>query len=266
MILSTPTRADYIFKGWKNNATGIIVSSPVRATTTISLTAQWNRLYNIIYNNLTFGSQTAFVVTTSGNVAPTQYEYGVGFDLQNVIASISSSGVYSPQFLFLGWYTDPNFTTKVTNISATQTGVVTVYAKWRYDHSYFVDSRIYTITDSGRFNQSYDTIEIKLNSTQISNLQKMGMKYLFLHIKLQLCEVNDGYQYVFVYDGVGSGATLLWESEAIRHGGDGANTNYKVYEMRILIPLDKIQNVSALYVRYGASGNYEDNWKNKEIY
>ena len=58
----------------------------------------------------------------------------------------------------------------------------------------------------------------------------------------------------------------MWQSESIRHGGDDPVGTPAVYEMRILIPIEELKNVSTLCIRFGASGNFEDNWCNAQLY
>ena len=265
LTLPEPTRSGYKFKGWKNNSTGAIMVSPVRVAGNLTLTAQWVRVYNIYYRNLTFLGKTASVLWNYeiGNYAPTEYEYGVGLNLSNIVAFWQPDGPYSPQLHFLGWYTSTTFLTKRTNISVTNTGNVYLYAKWRYDQGNAGRIGTYTITDADRFTQSYDQISVALSS--YNDLVNIGMEYLAITLKINMWEVNDGYQYIFIYDGSGSGATLLWEQQ-ITFGGNGKDSTPGVEEFQIYIPLDKLKNVQFLYIRYGASGAFSDTWQNDRIY
>lgn len=105
-----------------------------------------------------------------------------------------------------------NYLLVTPNISATNTGNVYLYAKWRYDQGNAGRIGTYTITDADRFTQSYDQISVALSS--YNDLVNIGMEYLAITLKINMWEVNDGYQYIFIYDGSGSGATLLWEQHA----------------------------------------------------
>ena len=50
----------------------------------------------------------------------------------------------------------------------------------------------------------------------------------------------------------------------IEHGGTNKNTTYKTYNYTFNIDLDKF-NDEVIIIRYGASGNFYDNWKNKNL-
>lgn len=113
------SREGYTLEGWyttKDNS-GVKVSN----TDTYllekdqTLYAHWTpNVYDIIY------------VTDGGTfaTAPTKkYTYGVG--LNPIPTNITRE-----HYTFDGWYTDGNFTQKITNISTTQTNNVYLYAKW----------------------------------------------------------------------------------------------------------------------------------------
>lgn len=260
--LPTLTYGNYQVVSWGPYEVG----STYTITGKADLIAVWEgRHYNIYYRNLTFLGKTASVLWNYeiGNYAPTEYEYGVGLNLSNIVAFWQPDGPYSPQLHFLGWYTSTTFLTKRTNISATSTGNVYLYAKWRYDQGNAGRIGTYTITDADRFTQSYDQISVALSS--YNDLVNIGMEYLAITLKINMWEVNDGYQYIFIYDGSGSGATLLWEQQ-ITFGGNGKDSTPGVEEFQIYIPLDKLKNVQFLYIRYGASGAFSDTWQNDRIY
>ena len=74
-------------------------------------------------------------------------------------------------------------------------------------------------------------------------------------------EVDDGYQYIFLYDGPNESSNLIWSVE-IEHGGSGKSSTPRVYEFEIFVPIESIQNCQYLYIRYGASGMFSDTWQN----
>ncbi len=224
--------------------------------------AQWKRYYTIEYKYLTFQGQEAELTWDDYFLYSTTRDYyfaGYEFELNRVGAFWQTSTPYTSQLRFLGWCIDSNLTTMWNNIPSTQTGTVTLYAKWRYDYDNPSRSGTYTITDSGRFNQSYDQCYIPLSS--YNDLVGIGMQYLAITLKINMWEVNDGYQHIFLYDGSGSDANLLWSCD-IEHGSTSAG----VHTFQIYVPISQLQNVQYLYIRYGASGNFNDTWKNDKIY
>ena len=122
----------------------------------------------------------------------------------------------------------------------------------------------HTITDSGRFNQHHDDYTFTdLFDYSSSALKKAGYKTVKIDLYIDIKEVDDGYQYIMIYahsanngEGV-AGCT-------IEHGGSKKNTNYQTYHYTYNIDLDKF-NEDVIIIRYGASGNFEDNWKNKNL-
>ena len=235
----------------------------------ITLMAVWKgKTYSITYANMTFNGRTA-VTTWNGNTgvrAPSEYEYGVGLDLSKVGAYYQADSAYSPQLIFMGWYSEKEFY-RGASISTTVTGTVTIYAKWRYDYDNPSRSATYTITDDGPFNQGsrYDTVSIGLNSGIYQQLKNLGIKYLTINFKIRLWEVYDGYQEIYVYGGSGSG-NLLWSKTDIEHGGSGKSTTSAVYTYHITIDINKLSNVDTLYIRYSAHGAGKDDWQTNTMY
>lgn len=119
----------------------------------------------------------------------------------------------------------------------------------------------FTITDAGPFDssQKYDKLEqIAQTNRMIDYLQEIKINQLVLRFKIRLKEINDGYQHIYFYGGSGSN-NKLWET-TIEHGSGVVDTNYKVYEFKIVIPLEKLRNVDRIYIRYDGSGFWDDDW------
>jgi len=129
------------------------------------------------------------------------------------------------------------------------------------DHS---RTTTYLITDSGRFYQACDTFNIREQcGYSASKLYALGYRTIYMTVELNIWEVNDGYQYVFIYDGTGNNANLLGSIE-LEHGGTTKNTSSKRYAINFYVPITE-DSTDIICVRYGAAGNYEDDWKNSEL-
>lgn len=119
ILLADAGKEGYRFDGWYSDAdftTRVTVISKSQ-TGTVTLYAKFTaKTYNIIYN-LDGG--------TNGAGNPASYTYGTGVA---GFADASKEG-----YTFGGWYSDAAYTTKVTSISATQTGDMTLYAKFISD-------------------------------------------------------------------------------------------------------------------------------------
>lgn len=124
----TPKREGYDFLGWytdaayENEASSFggekSIIDNTGSTEDISLYAKW-----------TVGTYTVTLNTDGGTIAAgkevAEYTYGVGATLP-AAADMTKSG-----YTFAGWYDNSDFTgTAVTEISATDTGNKTYYAKW----------------------------------------------------------------------------------------------------------------------------------------
>ncbi len=100
------------YTGFTYDASKSNLSGTVLEDGSLELAIYYTRnTYDVKYNNVDGA--------TNGNAAT--YVYGVGLSL----ADPTKSG-----YTFGGWYSDSGFTSKVTSISGTQTGTVTLYAKW----------------------------------------------------------------------------------------------------------------------------------------
>lgn len=127
VTLAAPTRADYTFDGWYLESTFSTKVDQISAEDSGNLTlhAKWipNR-YTVSY--ILDGG-------TNSDENPDQYVYGTGAALHEASKE---------HFTFDGWYLDDTFTTKVTSLTATDSGNITLYAKWlpnQYTISYVLD-------------------------------------------------------------------------------------------------------------------------------
>ncbi|MCR3905714.1 MAG: MACPF domain-containing protein [Tenericutes bacterium] len=122
----------------------------------------------------------------------------------------------------------------------------------------------FLITDSGRFNQPYDLIDFaNTYGIDLQVMRLLGYNSVDVIIKLNVREVHDGYQYIFLYDGDSNSANLLG-SRMFEHGGSKKNTNWQIHSFAFSgIPLTV--NLQQMVIRYGASGSFSDDWINKDL-
>ncbi len=160
---ANPTMTGHDFKGWATSpssptATGTF---PVTEdTTTISTYyAVWEaKTYTITYDStsMTYGILNA--------ASPNSYTYGTAV----TIPDAGGAGT-----TFAGWYTDANFTTAFTGITATTTGNLTLYAKFTATVS------IYKEKVSGTLTTLLDTKTVTCGKTATAPTTPTKTNYTF---------------------------------------------------------------------------------------
>lgn len=122
ITLPTNVKRDkYVFNGWTKTNGSSTKYENIRPTDTGNLTyyASWvGEQYSITYN-LNGGS------FNNANNVKFHYRYGDAFSLSSIPYTPTKAGS-----AFQGWYSDPALTKRVTSISATTSGNMTLYAKW----------------------------------------------------------------------------------------------------------------------------------------
>lgn len=164
---SDPEKNGYTFEGWYKEAECInpwsFESDTVTGATT--LYANWEAQRYAIWYYLNGGE--------NDENAPASYTYGVGIQTLPTPARTD--------YVFLGWYTDSTLNVRVESISGTQTGVVTLYAKWQddsvsYDCAEIMGqaikaSRIHDVLGDGTGSVQYDpeTNVLTLNNATLES-------------------------------------------------------------------------------------------------
>ncbi len=140
----------------------------------------------------------------------------------------------------------------------------------RFDGDFVVDFgtiRSYErrIDDDGRFTNHYDTVDLwGKEGVTFEALKSQGYTKVDIEFTISIQEVDDGYQYFWFYPTTSSSATYL-TSTMLEHGAGYKNTSYKTYINRYYnVSLDDFVG-GKCYIRYGASGRYNDDWDNKNI-
>ena len=115
VVLTDATKNGYTFDGWYSEAAFTTKVTMILSTQTgnVTLYAKFTKI--IVTSNITY------VVDGGTHTNPATYTEGT---------AVTLSDATKDGYTFDGWYTDSAFTTKVTEISATQTGDVTLYAKF----------------------------------------------------------------------------------------------------------------------------------------
>lgn len=192
-------------------------------------------------------------------------------------------------YVFAGWYSDEAYTDYIdpNYITNTQYSKGTAYSKWIKADAVTYQVRDYevTITDSGRKNQQLDIVELSRGGEYtLLDLERAGFTYIDVEITLDIKEVDDGYQYVFLYrdsqlpddqmdlmefydkyvfgEATDEDPSLLHPFK-YEHGAGEKDTSWDRVTFKKSLRISDLKN--DLYIRYGASGKNDDTWRNKNV-
>ncbi|MBO5439090.1 MAG: InlB B-repeat-containing protein [Clostridia bacterium] len=224
-----------------------------------------------------FGCGASITINTNGG----QIENKENENLK--IEEVINSTPTKDGFIFGGWYSDKELTQSVTKDSENLNNINNIYAKWITADSKEYDVRAYsaTITDSGRKHQIYDIVRLG-DDYDYQGLIYAGYTKFKVTFSCDISEQNDGYQYVFLYKNktcvdissldyfisntlygkTPSNPTLLC-SYRFEHTPGIADSSWNQYSFTSYINIEDLEN--QLYIRYGASGKYDDNWLNRNV-
>ncbi len=138
-----------------------------------------------------------------------------------------------------------------------------------------------TITDSGRSKQKMDHVLLSADYDVVA-MANAGYTTLTVDIWLEVKEIDDGYQYIFFYRDTKcqskfsidklvdeyilndpQGDPSLLSVIQFEHGGNKKDTSWSEHHFTAHLPIDRM--TKDLYIRYGASGKYDDNWANRNV-
>lgn len=131
----------------------------------------------------------------------------------------------------------------------------------------FYRPTLYTITDDGQMKNTYDEITWR-DLPNYSYLTSKRCEYVTVTIEFQMCEIDDGWQDVYLYYSTDSRKDDYIDKLRFDYGGSGAKKDFDtVYVKFKSLPLNHFVNPSlmlGLVVRYDAYGAGRDTWQNKE--
>lgn len=138
------------------------------------------------------------------------------------------------------------------------------------------------ITDSGRANQHYDVVYLS-EKMDVKALAAAGYNTLKVKISLEVKELDDGYQWIFLYSDSSCSKKALLDDvvefisgvkvkddpsllcgKRFEHGSGKKDTSWGVHFFEFNIPMEDL--TKDLYIRFGASGKYDDDWQNRNLF
>jgi uncharacterized repeat protein (TIGR02543 family) len=247
IILKNATRTGYRFLGWFKENIPLNASSVIPSGSTGDKTfyARWAFIYTINFN--TNGGTTCWSMQ--------------GICTENKMLPLSIRDFCTGYWQVKGCY-NYNFNDNYyINIGHAINGVITFEAKWTYcDEIYtisYIRGKIYRITDDGNFNNPCDTINLNsFYGLDFNELKANGFKTISLNLSLNLRKINNGYQWIVLYNSNGDVLDYIQTNK---------NYDWNTYKFTFNIDLNSLTNNSFI-VRYGASGSGNDDWENVNLY
>ena len=278
-----PARAGYAFIGWNTAPNGSgdtylageTYSPPFNENTILYAMWEIAIVDPIIIFNLNGGSATT---------PPPQQQVIAGSTIKLPVVG-NCLGCYNltrTDYVFAGW----NVNAAGTSLdykggdSFTVTTGRTLYARWVKNETDFISIRASekTITDDGVgnknekavLNQPYDTVSFsEFGITDLEALSQQGYKGISFYIRLEVREINDGYQWIFLYSEDKEIGNVRFDHS----GGAYKNwrdvlENYKdKYEPGLKFEnaeIDRFKD-NQFTIRYAASGDGDDTWENRNL-
>ncbi len=164
-----------------------------------------------------------------------------------------------PDYDFVGWYKDTSYTQLVETIKY-ESCDLTLFAKYRLNVTY---GRLkeYKITDSGRFKNKYDAINIEeLCGFSPLRLRMQGFNVVHLEISIKGKLIDNGNQYIYVYGQRENNDKYELGAFTIE-----CEDSEKTFKLELDITLIDISYSGEIYILYDASGKGDDDWKNYNL-
>lgn len=261
----SPNRTGYNFKGWSTTRNGEVNFSNAENVAnltsvngaTVTLYAVWSPIsYFFNFKNLIDGM--------FGSI--TYYTYGEGLAVMPTLRMRPASFAPSYEYPnFYGWYTTSAFTTQITSVSKTQTGAITLYAKYDYMLATESHENTYTVTDDGGTKNPNFQIAVNLKSYHYNIVKNTTLKTIRFEISFDMWKVDDGYQHIYLrnddVDTTGkSPMEIISESLVLSQKLDiSSGTHHKSYT--VTLDLEKFKNSNSFTLLFDASGAFSDTWK-----
>ncbi len=137
-----------------------------------------------------------------------------------------------------------------------------------------IRTETYTITDLGRWDQPHDVIDLNNFAFYTPSIfEAEGFKTATILIKMEMREIDKGYQYICIYDDLCDNLTdEQKDSHKIKpdiqyeYCGTSLGSTFGVVVFTFdNIPISKLANAKFLDIRYGASGSKDDDWQNRNL-
>ena len=166
-----------------------------------------------------------------------------------------SYSAYETYNIFAGWW-DISYTNKYNDTTEGYSGNLDLYGKVTIKGIKLITLE-YKITDSGRYRQNYDTINIEdICGISLEELKRRGYTTITISINIKMKEIDKGTQYIFLYTCEKESDDYLVETKEI----NGLSKDYEIKKLVYIVDINKLES-NNLYIRFGASGKFSDDWR-----
>ena len=135
------------------------------------------------------------------------------------------------------------------------------------DATIFNESKNVTDKSELNKNQPYAVVDFYKYGVSVSNLKNnSSYKSVIVIFQMEIKEVNDGYQELFLYESDTSTTKICDPITNFEHVPGKKGSDYKRYEFYAEIPLNLVSiYLNGFCIRFGAHGNGSDDWKFKDL-
>ena len=209
--------------------------------------------------------------TLLNNNVPTNYSTPITFSYFNPVsishmsAQVTSYG-YDPHCVFLGWYRDMDFTTKVTSTPTKITGDCILYAKWRVDYSWFALNRTRTVNYVAPENNGRDLIQLD-SASIMEDLIDMGITKISIVAYMRFWEVDDGRQLTYIYGGPNGATQLQQQNFNSTVSGNFVDRRMFTIDIEDIYNKETKEFYPNLYLKFGTTNSDgPDVWGNDRLH
>ena len=116
------------------------------------------------------------------------------------------------------------------------------------------------ITDKGVLSNPYDVVYFYDFGIDIEEAKKQGYTSITFYVRLDVKEVDDGYQHIYLYSSPVANATYQCGTYEFEHGVSSKNTSWGIHEFTFAkIDINRFTE-NVFVIRYDASGKNDDDW------
>ena len=121
------------------------------------------------------------------------------------------------------------------------------------------------ITASGREKQHFDVVNFDKFGPSLNTMKQQGFSTVSFYTQLNVREINNGYQWIFLYNSQTVHNNNLLSELRFQHTEGKLDTTWWYHDLNFEnIPIDKFIS-NEFVIRYGASGSGGDTWENSGL-